>query len=207
MIISIKNKFIFIHTFKTGGSSIQHALNTIGAGQVDKFGDLEISFHSRAYWITEIMGKELFDSLFSFAFVRNPWDIQYSLYKYMLRNKKHHRHEEIIKTRNFEHYLKLTYYKFLERRYDNGDDLDMQMSFVCDKDSRQIVKYIGRFENLNNDFDYILNEIGFDPKKIKLPHHNKSTQGDYRLRYNSKMVDWVAEMHERDIKFFGYIFE
>lgn len=186
---------------------MQQAFKNMNAGPIDTFVDVPLHYHSTAYNINKLLGNELFSRLFSFAFVRNPWDIQFSLYKYILGSTHHNRHQEIIKFKDFEHYLKHTYYKHLEKLSIEGKTpLDMQMSFVCDKNAKQLVSYVGRFEKINQDFEYILNEIGFNPKP-KLPHLNKFTNNDFRHNYTSQMVDWVNEMHTNDIKYFGYTFE
>ena len=66
--------------------------------------------------------------------------------------------------------------------------------------------FVGRFENLNKDFDTILNRIQLGISS-SLPHLNKSTDGEFRTQYTPHKVDQVAEMRARDIACFGYTFE
>ena len=68
MIVNSQNKFIFVHVFRTGGSSIEKTLggNTRGFNTHTK---LEEVPNWRQY--------------FSFGFVRNPWDRMVSGYMYL----------------------------------------------------------------------------------------------------------------------------
>ena len=73
MIIDHKNKFIFIHTFRTGGSSIE---NAFGGSTRD------YDMHIQLEKIPD------YNEYFSFGFVRNPWDRLVSSYMYLtIRNK------------------------------------------------------------------------------------------------------------------------
>jgi hypothetical protein len=93
----LPDKFVFVHVPKTGGTSIESALMeaTLGA----KLGDLapEVADqyfiprkgskrqHSKLYDY-ENFGASI-DSLFTFAFVRNPWDLVISEIFYFKTNK------------------------------------------------------------------------------------------------------------------------
>lgn len=74
MIIDKKNKFIFIHVYKTGGSSITQSLG----GQNRNFGK-HVRFNELSEWRRDY---------FSFGFVRNPWDRAVSSYMYLTRRGK-----------------------------------------------------------------------------------------------------------------------
>lgn len=47
-----------------------------------------------------------------------------------------------------------------------------QCDFICDSSGKQIVDFVGKYENLQEDFNYVCNQIGISP--IKLPHINRS---------------------------------
>ena len=65
--------------------------------------------------------------------------------------------------------------------------------------------FIGRYENLQQDFDHVCDSIGI-PRRI-LPHANKSRRKPYWKYYNTKTRDIVAEIFREDIEYFGYEFE
>ena len=74
--IDHKNRFIFIHIPRTGGSSIERAL-----GHRDWW-----SIHPPSKHLTTHIAKKIYakywKDYFKFTFVRNPWDRMVSLLKY-----------------------------------------------------------------------------------------------------------------------------
>lgn len=65
--------------------------------------------------------------------------------------------------------------------------------------------FIGRFETLEKDFQYICKEIGAADKE--LPHVYKTNHVHYSHYYDDAMVDMVADYAKKDIDIFGYSFE
>jgi hypothetical protein len=97
MIISNSRKFIFIHIFKTAGTTITWALdpflrwNDIALGGTlfgekmniaykERFGLLK---HSSALQIKGIVGEAVWSSYFTFAFVRYPYTLMVSSYTWL----------------------------------------------------------------------------------------------------------------------------
>lgn len=114
------------------------------------------------------MGQAKFDSYFSFAFVRNPWDWQVSLYTFMLKNKNHYQHNLAKSFSGFTEYIE----------WRCREDVRFQRDFVFSKDGKQLVNFIGRFENLEKDFNYICSQIGIS---VILPKFNQSGHRPYEL--------------------------
>lgn len=85
MFIDEKNKFIFIHVYKTGGESI----TILFGGQNYDF-PKHIGFNELPNWRS---------NYFSFAFVRNPWDRVVSSYTYLIyMNKIKESFEDYVET-------------------------------------------------------------------------------------------------------------
>ncbi len=107
MLMSRKRKFIFIHIYKNAGSSVTNALLPFATSKwqrmIDRvsiklklprqFDPAPFPVHIRAPELVKAIGKEAFDSFYSFAIVRNPWDWQVSLYNYALKSTSHPQHE------------------------------------------------------------------------------------------------------------------
>ena len=213
MIISHKYKFIFIHVPKTGGTSIKHAL--IDRGLLDGKPDWRISKEdAKKYGLDEkrikvwvghltareqkkIVGEEIWNSYFKFAFVRNPWERTLAAYKYMLQNTGFWRAHPLkflcARVLSFKLWVQLK--KRVLR----------QNKFLSDKEGNLLVDFVGRFENLQEDFNKACDRIGVT--RTELPHVNKSEHKHYSCYYDKATRDVVEKIGKEDNKMFGYTFE
>jgi len=209
MLVSYSHKFIFIHTYKVAGTSVREALSSYAHKPplISKLlKKLNIKFHwandkfkifphhATAYEVKQLMNKEVFDSFFKFGFVRNPWDWQVSLYHFMKDNPDHFQNKIIRSLKSFEEYIDWR----IKR------DKHLQKDFFTDKDGRLIVDFIGKYERLLEDFNYVCNVSGITSH---LPHLNISYHKDFKIYYNSSTIKKVAEHFHQDIELFGYNYE
>lgn len=210
MLISHSKKFIFIHVYKVAGTSVNQAMGRyclysssvrnpitklkIALGVYPEIFVKDFPGHITAAELKKRIDAKIFNGYFKFAFVRNPWDWQVSLYHYALQDKTHHQHELTKAFGSFERYLE----------WRVQDDLRLQKDFVMDDQNNLLVDYIGKMENLQNDFDVICNRIGV-PKKT-LPHANRSSRGNYEKYYTPRTRDMIKEYFREDIEAFGYSF-
>jgi hypothetical protein len=208
MLISKKHNFIFVHIYKNAGTSIRSALKPFTlsrwqwkghklfkkAGISSPFFDPQpLHGHVKASEIIDSLGREKFNSFFSFAIVRNPWDWQVSLYNYMLSLKTHHQHEVVKELGNFEEYIKW--------RCEN--EVRYQKDFIYSENNDLLVDYVGRFEDLNAEFNKICSHIGIS---TSLPKHNVSNTKPYQHFYNDETKELVRRAFEPDIKLLEYEF-
>ena len=219
MIISYSKKFIFIHIFKTAGTSVSDVLlphsrfvdrltykyfiskkiiflisklfNLFDDGQKQFTG---FHKHAKAIDIKKKIGKE-YSNFFKFCFVRNPYDHLVSLYFYMRQNKNH-KYNKIVNELAFSDFLNF----YLDTQPETQSD------FVFDKKNNLIVDYVGKFEDFNHDFKKILNLIQVDPKST-IPHSNKSLlrlKKPYMKYYVEKDRDLVYNYFKKDFINFDY---
>ncbi|MDB9526418.1 sulfotransferase family 2 domain-containing protein [Oscillatoria sp. CS-180] len=216
MLISEKYKFIFIHIHKNAGISIKHALRPFAVEKWQPFaiGQWQWRVHKRlkkkgfpspffephpfhghikASEMIDALGFDAFNSFFSFAVVRNPWDWQVSLYKYMLKRETHYQHEFIKSLGSFENYIKW--------RCEN--EVRYQKDFIYSEDNRLLVDFVGRYENLNADFNQICSRIGVS---TSLPKLNVSDGRPYRHYYTEETKELVGKVFEPDVKILDYTF-
>ena len=237
--ISHHHKCIFIHIPKTGGQSIERVFcdllgltwqtraplllrhNDKAELGPEKLAHLNVDEYVACKYIT----REMFDSYFKFAFVRNPWSRVVSLYKYYRQIHKHRS--------SFRHFVLSGLDELLSRQ---DFHVKTQSSFVI-SDGKLSVDYVGRFENLQKDF-YKICELLSLPS-IELPHSNRSfyprslslpptgrntpqyflmtmlsklssnvytNHREYQDYYDSATISKVASFYQNDIIEFGYDF-
>ncbi len=207
MLVSYHKKFLFVHIFKTAGTSITDSFARFcyrpGSSRPSnwmaflstnwkKIHRIPIKKHATALQIRAAMDREIYDSFFKFSFVRNPWDWQVSLYHYILDHPENCGHEETKKMGSFRNFVfsreKLTF---------------TQTSCLVDESGNLLVDFVGKFENLDQDFQSICHKVGIS---ASLPHINKSKRTDYQDYYDAETRDLTSRLYAEDIERFGYTF-
>lgn len=194
MIVSIQKRFVFIHIPKTAGSSIFRVLTSCNdAPDTDENRHMEwIRITEKYRNLVSRTGEAAgeLESYFKFAFVRNPWDRVVSMYSYRLRNR------EIPADLSFREFvLKRHNYPFGIHRE--------QVKLVEDLQGKIAMDYIGRFENLKNDWSILQDRLKIDSG---LPHLKATVHRPYQTYYTRELIDEIATMYPRDIQIFGYNF-
>ncbi len=219
MLISHSQQFAFIHIAKTGGTSIRNALRPYRwsgryapalfvASMLSQMTRprhrLGVKFprHAKAVAAKEMLPAAVFDSLFKFVFVRNPWDLQVSSWHHSGREKP----DVLRGVKTVAHFLQL---KFDPRRpYDYMLDIsrELQSDYIVDLHGNTIVDFIGRYENLQGDFDRACEHMGIP--RVCLPHERRAVdRDDYRRYYDDDTRELVARHYAPDIERLGYSFD
>ena len=149
--------------------------------------------HARPADIRKLIGEGEWDSFFTFTFVRNPWSRAVSLYNFHRSRLGRGRWE--LASHSFEEWV---------RGGGTGTAKASMARFVRDDAGKLIVKFIGRFERLNEDFRTVCEMVGVKP--VMLPHLNRSTELDYKQHYSAETRDIVASWCREDIEEFDYEF-
>lgn len=209
MLISNRHRFVFVHVYKNAGTSITAALKPFalnrwqwGLHRVCSLARLPFPYpdpqplptHASAAEIASALGRETFNAYFRFAFVRNPWDWQVSLYEYMLRSRTHPQHHLIRGLGSFEAYI----------QWRCSHEVRCQKDFLYSRKGERLVDYVGRFESLDADFRAICARIGI---RASLPRLNVSTSQHYRGYYTDDTIEQVRQAYQVDIDQFGYRFQ
>ena len=197
MIISHKHKFAYIAIPKTGTTSMHRAFSNLdddtlfidGCNIPHKVGANKFMRWKHINAITLERQIENFDEYFKFTFVRNPYDRFVSWVYYYGKKKINNLHKYSFKE------LISKCPKFV---------WDTQLSFVLSKDNKNLMNFVGKFENFQEDLNTICDKIKI-PRQ-KLPHKNKSKHKHYTEYYNDETRQIVAEKFAKDIEYFGYEF-
>lgn len=217
MLISYTHKFIFFHVAKVAGISIREALKeyaqeprdlklrrppeVIGGNPNPMYAMWETYLlHTRARDAARILPAEVYHSFYKFAFVRNPWDWQVSMYHFLLKETGNPRYDLVRSLPGFDAYLEWVIQT--EKPYPRGA-AKFQHEMVVDQTGTVLVDFVGRFETLSEDIAHVGQHLNID---IVLPYLNQSQHRDYRSYYNEHTRALVAEHFREDIERFAYRF-
>lgn len=223
--ISRQHKAIFIHIEKTGGTSIEKKLGLFEilhrgvqdhrklrqyehlANTAFKFNSLKFSLYNlrrhnyrkALYYLKNTFLPELtkteYETFYKFTFVRNTWDRIYSYYLSIIRDEIVRKIYNIKTDCSFKHFIE----HFLDHKNFN------QLNYIKDIKGNISVDYIGRFENLQNDFDAICKILKIEDTELpKLLVFNKVK--DYTQFYNHETMELVYKLYKDEIDYFDFEF-
>lgn len=188
---------IFIHIPKCAGISIALELFGCRAG-----GHLTLTNYK------QIFSQKDFDRLFKFTFVRNPWDRLISAYHFICEGGMNESDKLVAdhSVRRFTGFNDFVENYMMKENFEDILHFQHQWNFVCETDvSPPKVDFIGRYENLANDFQTVSASLG-QSKTLPLSNASQSRPRDYRMSYTDRTRDIVREIYARDISLFGYSF-
>ncbi len=164
---------------------------------------VKIPRHSKAIAAKELLPRELYDNLFKFAFVRNPWDLQVSSWHHIRRERPHIIPKEV---KTFRDFIKWKFSPDRPYHYIVDTSITLQSDYLIDLRGEIIVNFIGRYERLEAHFHMACREIGIIPPP--LPHRRKArNRKDYREYYDTTTIELVADHFQQDIEMLGYSFD
>lgn len=216
MLLSHRHQFLFVHIAKTGGTSVRKALSPYrwswkyGAAQftVNKLSQLTghklgccFPRHSRIVAAQEMLPAEYFNQLFKFAFVRNPWDLQVSSFHHIKRERP----SVMGGYSNFKDFMRWKLDPQRPYQYHIDTSMQLQTDYLIDLRGNLLVDRVGKYENIQADFDGICEHIGL--KKIALPHKRKETnRKNYRDYYTDELAEQVGNYFNQDVTMLDYRF-
>ena len=214
----------FVHVPRTGGASIREALSNYSFIN-NKGGHL-----GRAYMEDSLrMSREKSNQYFWFAFVRNPWDRFVSAYEYLKRRNDSsvgQRFARLTKPfKTFKDFVvnidgALVQNEIATIGRAEGDNyinnrlavstFIPHFSTQCmqlreGKNTKIKLDFIGRFENLQEDFNIVCKNVGIEP--IALPRINYSNRTPYQEYYDEETRGVIFNEYYEDIKMFGYRYD
>ena len=211
IVISKKNKLIFFHLPKNGGTSVSDLLLrnenyyyswVIFSKILKRFTKKDNFFfdnfqnkihllrsHESVKSIEEKISPQIFNAYFKFAIVRNPYSRFVSRYNYtkLISNINHLKFSEFVK------------------QYIEFDMIaDKQYQFLLNKNGKIGVDKVFKLENINKDINEITSRININPNKFY--RINTSTYDDYKQYYDADTKKIVENFCKEDLDFFNYHF-
>ena len=234
MIISNSKSYIFVHIMKAAGTSVTSTLdqslswNDVIVGGT-KYGEqiqwpymkrFGLHKHSQAREIKQVVGDDIWDEYFTFAFVRNPYTRAVSLYTFiekMIKSQGFKRHFRSIpfssvkksevwswpgtvaylQSNNFSEFIR-------NKHYIEAPGAEPQANWIKDENGEILIDFVGKVENIQKDFQEILCKIGINIENVEKKNTSKkkkqlndyfSSEDDYRYLY---------ELYKDDFETFGY---
>jgi hypothetical protein len=207
LVIYDKYKCIHVHIPKTGGTSIAHAFRGTWIDPFDKINRVHeghaTACEIKKYYATE----EQWNNYFKFAIVRNPFERVASAYNFLVGGTmKKSRFENRVEFRsfvtrtNFYNKMLSSENKSAERSFNYIVKPAVDYLF---EDDNLLVDYIGRFENLEEEWEIICEKLKI---KMELPHKRRYHHKYYKEFYDEATKRIVAKTYKKDIEIFGYEF-
>lgn len=204
-------KCVFVHIPKVAGQSIEYFFYSLlgvkretlllGHNEDPKLGPEELSHLTAEEYISfSYMTSAQFNSYYKFSFVRNPWT-------------------RLVSEYIFNDYI--SKFEFKDFVFNNFPEIDYhddayrhvlpQYEFLYDSGENVLVDFVGRFENLQADFNIVCQKLGIE--NTTLPHFNPSKKNKalkeykpYWEYYDDETKEFVAKFYQKDIETFGYTF-
>lgn len=219
MLLSTAHKFLFVHVPKTAGAATQRMLEpycnmperTLWRSFKRRLPirvspeDSHFRVHETAMKLRAQFGRELYDSVHSFAVCRNPYDHAVSHFEYM----KQYRSKRIatqFESVAFKDYLQMRARPKLpwERVFVNLPD---QSHYVVDRGNKIIVDRMMSFETIHKDLHKLQVYLGMEPEP--LPEFNTTKTRNKRTEkiadyFGPPEIELVQRIYDRDFNVFGY---
>lgn len=191
-----KHKCVFMHITKTGGTSIETKLSgskppPVRMKHLKTPPWIDKERHMNVVNMVKTYGEESWENYFTFTFVRNPWDRMVSWFFWRKRMRT------IPKDLTFSEFV--IDFKFWHT--DKTLPAQPQHSWFDDKFK---IDFVGKFENLQDDFNKVCNTLNI--KDTKLPHMYNTKHSHYSEYYDSETKKEVDRIWGIDAEIFKYKF-
>jgi len=148
-----------------------------------------------------------FDDYFKFAFVRNPWDYAFSVFKNKVIGggflKKEFGDITGIEPDHFNHFIhNLNKFPDVSRNFMNPSRC--QYFYFVNEWENNNLDHIGRFENYKVELEYLSNLLDLNIDTSVILNRSSKSALDYTQYYDQESINLVGNIFKKDIYHFGY---
>lgn len=179
-----EKKCIFFHIPKTAGISVSTAL----FGNV-KWGHRNVAFYKSHF------GEEPFNSMYKFSFVRNPYDRLYSAFTF-LKNGGMNNQDLLFSKKYLNSYSDFNDFVMNglnKKEIINWIHFKPQHYFLCDENENMVMDFVGKMENINEDFKTVCKQLNIEVELKKL---NKGSNKKYIYSEETKSI--IKSTYKKD---------
>jgi hypothetical protein len=206
---------IFIHIPKTAGTSLISVLEQNGAMYLWEKPDIRRYCQNRGLTCFShfsipglieagFITPQYFQKAWKFAFVRNPYDRALSLYLYSIG--------PVARTMPpsttfsiFCSYLEEKTFEPIGLYVFNGlSQLNPQTVWLTGSDGTFLCDFVGKVENLENDFEHVRKTLSLKGPGNQLPRENTTLRRPIESYYSDREMKIVARVYAEDFERFGY---
>ena len=190
-IFSAERKFIYLKPGRTAGSPMyRYHMRGTDAHEVQLNED-------SLFW--KLSDEQIKDEYFVFVFVRNPFERLISGWKSFCEKSPPYVHvdfEMFIKNNDGLGWLN-------SEGLAQNDHWSPLCHYVECDDKNKFVDFIGKYESLYSDWDYVAKKINLP---TNLPKANSSSHDYYRNYYTDELVEIASKFYKRDLELLDYEF-
>ena len=184
----IEKKCVFFHIPKTAGISISNSL----FGDI-KWGHKSVNFYKLYY------GEKVFNSLYKFCFVRNPYDRLFSAYAFLKEGGINNQDLEFSNSYLQEY---TSFDEFVLKGLDKEEIMNWvhfkpQYTFVCDENDNIVMDFIGKMENLKADFNTVCKHLNIESELKQL---NKGAAK--KIDFSEEVKAMIRLKYQKDFNLF-----
>jgi hypothetical protein len=189
---------IFVHIPKCAGISVTTSL----------FGENFEVTHRRLKDYLDTLGQKKINSYFKFTVARNPYDRLVSAYCFLKKGGIN----EQDKSWAEKHLSAYDSFDAFVKGWVNQENIQTeihfrpQCDFICLEKNRPGVDFIGYYENLAADFQYVCRKINSQAALLAM-NRTAGREKDFREYYTEETKAIVADVYADDLRVLGYAFD
>ena len=227
-------KFVFVHATKTGGNSVNKALERYGIKYPldNGFTHQDITYpHSQHWTLKELSLVIDIEDYYTFSISRNPWDRMVSYYRKNVCNPNSNAYVDaefndwvqmaFVDKCTPEHEMRIDNRyshkgEVFSRQHDGLRDIDECYYHIKDDNGKIGVDFVIEFSLLKEGFGALSKKLGIASQLPEIPimrsgvrtHNGRFFDiNSYHEMYNSNSVDIIESNFKNDILIFGYNYE